>query len=142
MASASSAAILDTGFFIALFHRGDKHHMAADALYRSSRAARVLVSTVPTEVAYFIGAHQSYAAAIRFVQSIAQSRLQFELVTPTDLFRVVEIMEQYADARLDFVDATLVAVAERLNITELWTLDRRHFPMVRPRHATHFDLLP
>ena len=40
------------------------------------------------------------------------------------------------------VDASVVAVGERLGITEVATVDRRHFSMVRPRHVGGFTLLP
>jgi predicted nucleic acid-binding protein len=48
----------------------------------------------------------------------------------------------YADAALGFVDGALIALAERLNCTRIATLDRRHFTFVRPRHCTHFEILP
>src|SRR5450759_1331031 len=41
--------------------------------------------------------------------------------------RIVEILKQYADANIGFVDASLVAVAERLGINTIFTTDRRHF---------------
>jgi predicted nucleic acid-binding protein len=40
------------------------------------------------------------------------------------------------------VDASVVAVAERLGIGTVATLDRRHFTVVRPRHVDMFELLP
>ena len=43
---------------------------------------------------------------------------------------------------LGTTDATVIAVAERLHITEIATLDRRHFHAVRPRHTNAFTLLP
>ncbi|MDQ2738090.1 MAG: VapC toxin family PIN domain ribonuclease, partial [Actinomycetota bacterium] len=43
---------------------------------------------------------------------------------------------------LGAVDATVIAVAERLGITEIATLDRRHFSVVRPAHVEAFTLLP
>jgi uncharacterized protein len=49
---------------------------------------------------------------------------------------------QYADFPLGAVDATVVAVAERLGVSEIATVDRRHFTVVRPRHAHAFTLLP
>ena len=36
----------------------------------------------------------------------------------------------------------LVAVAERLKIRRVLTLDRRHFEMIRPRHCASFEILP
>jgi hypothetical protein len=51
-------------------------------------------------------------------------------------------MEQYLDLPLGIVDASIVALAERHRVTEIATLDRRHFTVVRPRHAPSFTLLP
>lgn len=51
-------------------------------------------------------------------------------------------MRQYGDFPLGFVDASLVALAERLDARELLTTDRRHFSVVRPQHARQFTLLP
>ena len=43
---------------------------------------------------------------------------------------------------LGFVDASVVAVAERLKTTELATTDRRTFTIVRPGHTESFTLVP
>jgi predicted nucleic acid-binding protein len=51
-------------------------------------------------------------------------------------------MDQYADLPLGVVDAAVVATAERLGVTEVATLDRRHFTVVRPRHTPTLTLLP
>jgi predicted nucleic acid-binding protein len=59
-----------------------------------------------------------------------------------DLFRTAAILEQYIDARFDFVDASVIVMAERLGIKRILTLDRRDFEMVRPAHIPHFELLP
>jgi len=56
--------------------------------------------------------------------------------------RSAEILRLYADANLDFVDALIVATAERLNITRVLTLDRRDFQLIRPKHCVSFELLP
>lgn len=36
----------------------------------------------------------------------------------------------------------LFAIAERLNITRILTLDRRDFQMIRPKHCVSFELFP
>ena len=37
---------------------------------------------------------------------------------------------------------SFTAAAERLDIIEIATLDRRHFSIVRPAHTHNFELLP
>ena len=59
-----------------------------------------------------------------------------------DLVRAVEILEQYADAEFGMVDATLMAMAERLRIQTVLTLDHRDFSIFRPKHCRAFRLVP
>jgi predicted nucleic acid-binding protein len=60
----------------------------------------------------------------------------------SDFARVRELCRQYEDLPLGFVDASIVALAERFGETRLATLDRRHFSVVRPRHTAAFTLVP
>ncbi len=53
-----------------------------------------------------------------------------------------QLIEIYADLGLGLVDASIVAVAERLNLTEIATMNRRDFAVVRPAHCNAFELLP
>ena len=68
--------------------------------------------------------------------------MKVEFLKRDDLTRTADVMSKYADAGLGFVDASVVALAERLQIRELLTTDRRHFSLVRPRHCPHFELRP
>jgi predicted nucleic acid-binding protein len=43
---------------------------------------------------------------------------------------------------LGATDASVIALAERLGIGTIATLDRRHFTVVRPRHVGAFTPLP
>lgn len=60
----------------------------------------------------------------------------------SDPIRIAELVAQYRDLPLGTVDASVIAVAERLDTIEVATLDRRHFSVVRPRHEVAFQLLP
>lgn len=74
----------------------------------------------------------------------AVSAGDFELVDTLteDIDRMAELVEQYEDSGLDTTDASIIAMAERLGVTELATRNRRHFAFVRPRHVPAFTLLP
>jgi predicted nucleic acid-binding protein len=63
-------------------------------------------------------------------------------LTAADLERMAELVETYSDFPLGLVDASVIAVAERLNADAIATLDHRHFSVVRPRHLPAFKLLP
>ena len=53
-----------------------------------------------------------------------------------------ELIEHYADFPVGGTDASLIAIAERLGITRIATLDRRHFSAVKPTHCPAFTLVP
>jgi uncharacterized protein len=55
---------------------------------------------------------------------------------------VGELVAQYQDFPLGGVDASVVALAERLRTDLVVTLDQRHFRAVRPSHCPAFRLLP
>lgn len=78
----------------------------------------------------------------RGLTSLADGDLAVVELELTDWRRAAELVTRYADMPLGAVDASVVAVAERLGLTEIATTDRRHFGVVRPRHIDAFTLLP
>jgi predicted nucleic acid-binding protein len=97
---------------------------------------------VITEVAYLIGNRLGPNAEVRFLGDLAAGEFVVEGVMAGDWLRIAELVSRYRNLPLGTVDASVVAAAERLEITEIATLDRRHFSLVRPAHADTFQLLP
>lgn len=78
----------------------------------------------------------------RLLEDIVSGTLQVEDLLPEDYARAAELCEQYADARVGFVDAAVLSVVERLGERKLATLDHRHFGLLRPRHVEALELVP
>jgi uncharacterized protein len=97
---------------------------------------------VVTEVAYFLADRIGETAERAFAASLRSGELLTEPVEPADWDRIGDLLTEYADLRLGIVDASVVAACERLGQTELATLDRRHFSVVRPTHCAALTLLP
>jgi uncharacterized protein len=136
-------AIADTGFILALVNKRDIHHARAiETASKVSGDSLLLPVSVLTEVCYLIASRLGHMAMRQFLREVADGGITLETVTSSDLRRTVEILTQYADSRLDFVDATIVAIAERKGIIHVLTFDRRDFAIIRPRHCSYFDLLP
>jgi len=102
----------------------------------------VVPTLVITEVAYLIAARLGTNAEVRFLGDLAAGAFAVEPVGPSDWLRIAELVSRYRDLPLGTVDASVIATAERLCIQEVATVDRRHFSVVRPRHAAAFVLLP
>ncbi len=68
------------------------------------------------EAGWLIDRQLGSAAEADFYRSIVAGDLAVETLTPAAWQRVAELVDSYADLRLGGVDASLVAVAERLGI--------------------------
>lgn len=82
------------------------------------------------------------AAEIGFLRLVTSPALVIVELTAADYQRIIELIEQYADMGLGTVDASIVAVAERLGITTVATLNRRDLTAVCPTHVGRFEPVP
>ena len=126
----------------ALIDQSDRNHQRVLAVAQSVNETLVLPVVVLPEICYLLASRLGHQAMRHFVSSLTTKAVRVEPVTAEDLVRVYEILEQYVDSQLDFTDAAIVAIAERLAITRVYTLDRRDFTIIRPSHCDYFELLP
>jgi predicted nucleic acid-binding protein len=134
--------LVDTGPLVAAADRDDAHHKACLDLLVGDVGPLVTSALVIAEAAYLLDRQLGAAAEAALFGSLADGTLQVEDLGRADWARVAELVRTYSDMRLGGADASLVALAERLGVTRVATLDRRHFGVVRPRHVKAFDLLP
>jgi len=73
---------------------------------------------------------------------MAESPVVVEPLHRSELVRSHELLTEYVDNHLDFADASIVAIAERLGVRRILTTDRRHFSVLRPAHCEYFEILP
>ena len=132
--------LLDTGVVYALADTDDDWHDRALALLRRQREPLLLPVTTVPEITYLLRTRLRPETERLFVESIAAGELGVEQMTPPDWRRSVELLEMYA--AIGFVDASVIAIAERLRLTTIATTDRRHFSMIRPTHVDSFVLVP
>ncbi len=135
-------AILDTSFLFALTDQGDRNHERVLVTAQSTNEALILPVVVLPEICYLIASRLGHKAMRHFVSNLTNSGIEIEPVSSEDLVRIHEVLEKYADTQLDFTDAAIVTIAERLVITRIYTLDRRDFSIIRPNHCDYFELLP
>jgi uncharacterized protein len=120
----------------------DRHHRASRELLRTHPGPLVVPILVITEVAYLIETRLGTDPEVRFLGDLASGVFAIESVQPADWLRIAELASRYRNLQLGMVDASVVATAERMGITEVATVDHRHFGVVRPRHVSAFTLLP
>jgi predicted nucleic acid-binding protein len=134
--------IVDTGPLVAAADRADRDHGACRLLLEGDEGPLVTTAMVIAEAAYLIDRQLGPAAEAALYASITDGQLGVADLGRDDWARIRELVTTYASLRLGGTDASVIAVAERLGATRVATLNRRHFAVVRPRHAAAFELLP
>jgi uncharacterized protein len=135
------ALVLDTGPIVAALDVGDQDHEACAQLFRA-RERRVVAAPVLVEVDHLLTREVGSHAFPALLGAVQRGELDVIELVESDYVRVRELMETYADLRVGFVDASVLAVVERLREPKLATLDHRHFSVMRPRHLKALQLLP
>jgi predicted nucleic acid-binding protein len=138
------AIIVDTGGLVALGDRRDRYHAFFRRYFEVDAQFQTLVVpvTVLPEVDYLVSQRAGTRTAIILLERITSGEIRIEQLTAEDFPRIVQLMRQYADASIGFVDASVVAVAERLGVQSVLTLARRHFGPIRPTHCQALSILP
>ena len=134
--------VADTGPLYALIDSSDAWHDRVVKWWRARPRNVVVPVSVLPEVSYLLQTRTGPAAEQAFIRAVADGELVVEALEPEDIVRAATLLQDYADLPLGFVDATVVATAERLGVREILTTDRRHFGVIRPQHSKTLVLLP
>jgi predicted nucleic acid-binding protein len=132
--------LVDTGILYALADRRDAWHLRVKRYLEKAPQTLLAPVTIVPEVAYLLRQRIGAVAERAFVASIANGEVALEELTNRDWKRVETLTAAYEV--LGLVDASVVAVAERLKLDTLATTDRRDFSLVRPAHVERFTLVP
>jgi uncharacterized protein len=140
--------LCDTGPLVAAFNQADKDHDRCVRFLTENWSRLVVPSLAVTEICHLLAdplRRGSSALAGEFCAAIADDELRVIEATPHDYRRMAELLVLYRSMRLQAVDACVIALSERLDLTEVATLDRRDFSIVAPKHlpkGQRLTLLP
>jgi uncharacterized protein len=133
-------AVVDAGPLYAAADADDRDHEQSLGALSRPDLRLVVPALVVAEATYFVGRRLGTPAEAEFLRGIAT--LDVEGPSSEDFVRMAELVERYANFPLGGTDASVIALAERLEAPIVVTLDRRHFATVRPHHRETFELLP
>jgi uncharacterized protein len=133
--------LVDTNILLAAADTSTPDHTRCAAVL-DDHLDLAITAPVAVETAWMIESRLGPDAEAVFVASIADNELAVIDLTAVDWARCAELIAVYADLGLGLVDASVIAVAERLGVTTVATLNRRDFTVVRPSHCNALDLIP
>jgi predicted nucleic acid-binding protein len=136
------ALICDTGPLLAALDAADPDHTRCARLLTAATEDLVVPALVLAELDYWCARRLSTDAWLVFLDDVLNGAYRVEPPTGSDLARCRQLQATYGDFALGVVDASIVALAERLNEPKVATLDQRHFRAVRPVHVTALELVP
>jgi predicted nucleic acid-binding protein len=125
-----AAVLVDTGPLVALLDPSDAaRDRCRAALDRLHGLDLITTEAVVTEASYLLDFSVAAPAALQLL--LASGRPRLEPIAASDRPRLAALMERYKDQPMDYADATLVLLAEKLGTSRIFTLDRRDFSIYR-----------
>jgi predicted nucleic acid-binding protein len=136
------ALVIDTGPLLAALDAADPDHGRCAQLLSEAQEDLVVPMLVLAELDYWCHKRLGVDAWIVFLDDLLAGTYRLEIATRADLQRCRELQVEYGEHSLGVVDASVLALVERLGEERLATLDHRHFAMLRPAHTEALRLLP
>jgi len=133
-------AVVDTGPLYATLDLDDDDHTASVGALSRKGLRLVIPVMVVAEVSYLAATRLGAEVEAKFIAGL--SDLDVDAPPPAEWTRIAELIRRYANFPLGAADASVIALAERVQTPYVITLDRRHFHAVRPRHCPALELLP
>jgi uncharacterized protein len=132
--------LLDTGPLVAYLDASEEDHRSVATRLDAFTGQLFTTSAVITEAMHFVA--EVRRGPVLLAEFVAQSGLQvLDFSAAEELGEAARRMEKYRDLPMDYADATLVLLAERLEIYEILTLDRRGFSVYRSASGRYFSLV-
>ncbi|CDH45599.1 MAG: PIN domain-containing protein [Candidatus Competibacteraceae bacterium] len=130
--------LVDTGFLVALYIRGDTLHNDAVDYLRGNRAMLLTVAPVIVETCFFLDVR----AKIELLQWVERGGMEVCDVPSRSAFAEIALhLKKYADHDIDFADAALVWLANACGERRIVTVDETDFSLFRLKNGKSFDLV-
>jgi predicted nucleic acid-binding protein len=131
--------LIDAGAILALLDRSDRWHAACVGTFQRLRLPAITSEAVLTELFHLVGDNRAeMEAAWKFVRSGA---LRLSPIEDAELPPIHELMTRYWDRPMDFAGATLVYLAKREAIYNIFTVDFSDFESYRIDGRRRFRLV-
>jgi hypothetical protein len=127
--------LVDTGPLVGLFDRKDPSHERCVEVLRG--IDEPIATTVPVLTEAFHLLAPASGGARRLMDFVAAAGMSVWFLDNATLGRAFELMALYADHPMDLADASLVAAAEKLRLSKVFTIDR-DFSAYRIRRGHQF----
>ena len=130
--------LIDSGPLIALFDRNDKYHIASVNFIKNNKYELITTIASITETLHLLDFNRN--AQIDFLKWVHSGAISIEPIVTIDFLEIQKLTTKYFDLPMDFADACLVFLANKLKIDTIATIDR-DFDMYRLKGKRAFTVL-
>jgi len=118
--------LIDSGILLSYYQQQEPLHQAVITFFDQNTAQLITSPICIAEVLWLLGDPGNpvvLAAQTHLLTAVSRGGIEAINLLPEDYARVAELNGRYADLPGDFADLTLVSLSERLDISEILTLD-------------------
>ncbi len=132
--------LIDTGPLVALLDEGDQDHGRCVQVAKQLPATLLTTWPVVTEAMYLLSEAPSAQDAL--LAKVEDGSVGVVELDVKDVPSLRLLMRKYRELPIDLADASLVRVAGREGIQQIFTLDRRDFNVYRTTEGRPFTIVP
>jgi predicted nucleic acid-binding protein len=134
--------LVDSSGLLAAIDSTQRENDAAAHTLEAAEPPLLLSPFVLAELDYFLADRVGSEAEIALLEEVAAGAYQLEPFDRDDVAKALVVIHKYADLGLGLADASVVVLADRHDVSDVLTLDERHFRTVRRSRGQAFRLLP
>ena len=134
--------LLDTSGLLSAIDSSQHRHADTLAALRTARGPLLLSPFVLAELDYLLATRVSWEAELALLEEVARGAYRLEAFAAEDVAAARAVLDRYHDLHIGLADASIVVLAERYGVTDVLTLDHRHFQALRGPGRKRFRLLP
>jgi len=135
--------LVDTGPLVAIVDEGDGDHQRCVNVLKRLSDPMITTWPVVTEALCLLGQTQNpFDSQDALLATLDRQVVVVAELGRADVPRLRALIRKYRDLPMDLADATLVCVAERDGMRQVFTLDHRHFAVFRIGRHDSFTILP
>jgi predicted nucleic acid-binding protein len=134
--------IADSGGVYAIYDGGDEHHERVSSFLRTHRPTIFIPAPLLGELGYMLAEWLGEPAVVQFLKDLQDGAYTLIDLTRNDIQVALAVLTKHPRLKLGLCDASVVAVAQRLLINQILTVDRKHFRIVKNAKGKAFELLP
>jgi len=134
--------LTDAGPLIAILDRGEQHHEACVGCLAGLTGPMLTTWPAFTEAMYLLGDAGSWIAQAALWALVEHGDVEIAEQGQDQRGRMRTLMEKYQDRPMDLADASLVVLAEKRGLRDIFTLDHTDFQIYRLKGRAAFRLWP